>query len=152
MPYVRPSSGGEQTLYGMSSPLSSQRTRPDKKPWRFLMSIDENILERVLSASMLATSRPWLDALRADVRCANGLEGGYLRGREAVRSYWTRQWAMIDPGVEPTGFSSDAEGEVVVEVHQTVRDLQGTALVDQMVGDVFRPENGLITRFDIREP
>jgi hypothetical protein len=28
----RPSSGGEQTLYGMSSPLSSQRTRPDKNP------------------------------------------------------------------------------------------------------------------------
>jgi hypothetical protein len=116
------------------------------------MSIDENILERVLSASMLATSRPWLDALRADVTWANGLEGGHLRGREAVRSYWTTQWATIDPRVEPTGFSSDAEGEVVVEVHQTVRDLQGTALVDQMVGDVFRPENGLITRFDIREP
>jgi hypothetical protein len=86
------------------------------------MSIDENILKRVYS------------------------------GREAVRSYWTRQWAMIDPHVEPTGFSSDAEGEVVVEVHQTVRALQGTVLVDQMVGHVFTLENGLITRFDIREP
>jgi hypothetical protein len=35
------------------------------------------------------------------------------------------QWAMIDPRVEPTGFSSDAEREVVVPVHQTARDLQG---------------------------
>jgi hypothetical protein len=83
-----------------------------------------------------------VDALHADVTWANGLEGGHLRGREAVRSYWTTQWATIDPRVEPTGFSSDAEGEVVVEVHQTVRDLQGTVLVDQMVGHVFRPRMG----------
>ena len=38
----------------------------------------------------------------------------------------------------------------IVEVHQTVRDLQGAVLVDQMVGHIFKIENGLITRFDIR--
>jgi hypothetical protein len=42
------------------------------------------------------------------------------------------------------------EGELVVEVHQVVLDLNGNLLADQMVGRVFRIENGLIERFDIR--
>jgi ketosteroid isomerase-like protein len=92
-----------------------------------------------------------LAALHPDVTWANGLEGGYVHGRDAVRSYWTRQWATLDPRVEPTGFSVGADGEIVVEVHQTVRDLQGAVLVDQMVGHIFRIENGLITRFEIRK-
>jgi hypothetical protein len=69
-----------------------------------------------------------LAALHPDVTWANGMEGGHVRGREAVRSYWTRQWAAIDLRVEPTGFSTGAAGEIVVEVHQTMRDLQGTML------------------------
>ena len=42
-------------------------------------------------------------------------------------------------------------GVVAVEVHQTVRDLQGALLADVLVGHMFRLENGLITRFDIRQ-
>jgi ketosteroid isomerase-like protein len=92
-----------------------------------------------------------LAALHPDVTWANGMEGGYVHGREAVRSYWTRQWSLIDPRVEPIAFSTGADGDIAVEVHQTVRDLQGAVLVDQMVGHIFQVENGLITRFDIRE-
>jgi len=55
----------------------------------------------------------------------------------------------VDPHVEPTAFSSGPDGEIILEVHQTVRNLQGMVLVDQMVGHIFRIENGLITRFDI---
>ena len=91
-----------------------------------------------------------LAELHRDVTWANGMEGGHVFGREAVRSYWTRQWATVDPRVEPTAFSTGADGETIVEVHQTVRDLQGVVLVDQMVGHIFRIEDGLITRFDIR--
>jgi hypothetical protein len=39
---------------------------------------------------------------------------------------------------------------VVVEVHQVVRDLNGNLLADKVVGHVFRIENRLIKRFDIR--
>jgi ketosteroid isomerase-like protein len=91
-----------------------------------------------------------LNALNEDVAWANGMEGGHVHGRDGVRSYWTRQWAMIDPHVEPVDFSTNSGGEVVVEVHQIVRDLQGNVLVDQMVGHIFRIENGLVKRFDIR--
>jgi hypothetical protein len=69
-----------------------------------------------------------------------------------VRNYWTRQWAMIDPHVEPLGFADGPEGELIVEVHAVVRDLSGNLLSDRMVGHVFRIENGLVKRFDIREP
>lgn len=91
-----------------------------------------------------------LAALDQDVLWANGMEGGHERGRAAVRSYWTRQWAMVDPHVEPVAFAEGPEGEVIVEVHQVVHDLQGKLLVDQMVGHIFRLENALIRRFDIR--
>jgi hypothetical protein len=85
-----------------------------------------------------------------DVMWANGMEGGHERGREAVRAYWTRQWAMVDPHVEPVGFAEGEDGAVVVEVHQVVKDLAGVVLMDVHLGHVFRVEDGLVARFDIR--
>jgi hypothetical protein len=93
-----------------------------------------------------------LAMLHEEVVWANGMEGGHVRGRSGVRDYWTRQWAVIDPNVQPTAFSRGASGEVVVEVHQTVRDLGGKLLSERNVGHIFRIENGRVTRFDIREP
>jgi ketosteroid isomerase-like protein len=91
-----------------------------------------------------------LATMHGDVMWANGMEGGHVRGRDGVRNYWTRQWAAIDPHVEPVGFSASADGTILVEVHQTVRDLSGNLLSDKMVGHVFRIDDGLIKRFDIR--
>jgi ketosteroid isomerase-like protein len=91
-----------------------------------------------------------LALLHADVLWANGMEGGHVNGRDGVRLYWSRQWAKIDPHVEPLGVSVNPDGEIVVEVHQTVRDLSGNLLSDKMVGHIFRIEDGLIRRFDIR--
>jgi len=90
-----------------------------------------------------------LAAMREDVTWANGMEGGHVHGRDGVRSYWTRQWAIMDPHVQPVGFSIGPDGEIVVDVHQVVRDLDGNLPVDKMVGHVFRIENGLVMRFDI---
>ena len=90
-----------------------------------------------------------LALLDEDVIWANGMEGGHVQGRNEVRRYWTRQWTMIDPRVEPVEFSYGSEGEVVVEVHQIVRDLNGNLLADRMVGHAFRIDNGLVKRFDL---
>jgi hypothetical protein len=57
---------------------------------------------------------------------------------------------MVNPRVDPVGFSEGQDGEVVVEVHQVVHDLEGKLVVDQMVGHIFRLEDGRIKRFDIR--
>jgi hypothetical protein len=52
--------------------------------------------------------------------------------------------------VEPANFSAGADGATNVEVHQTVRDLEGNVMSDKMVGHIFRVDDGLIRRFDIR--
>lgn len=92
-----------------------------------------------------------LAAMHEDVIWANGMDGGYVNGRDGVREYWTRQWAMVDPRVDPIGFSARSNGETVVRVHQVVRDLSGTLLLDHEVSHIFSIEDSLIKRFDIGE-
>jgi hypothetical protein len=92
-----------------------------------------------------------LAAMHPDVVWANGMEGGHVQGRDEVRSYWKRQWAIIDPHVEPLEISPTGNGEVFVKVHQVVRDLDGDLLADKLVTHVFQMRNGLIQRFDIRD-
>ena len=115
------------------------------------MPPDVNFFKRLYEHFNARDMEALLAAMHPDVAWANGMEGGHVHGREAVRSYWTRQWGMIDPHVEPVGFSTGPDDTVVVEVHATVRDLQGAVLVDHVVGHIFTIENGLIRRFDIRE-
>lgn len=92
-----------------------------------------------------------LNAMHPDVEWANGMEGGHVHGREGVRNYWTRQWTMVDPHVQPISVSPGPDGTARVRVHQVVRDLKGTILRDTMITHVFRIEQDLITRFDIDE-
>jgi ketosteroid isomerase-like protein len=79
-----------------------------------------------------------LAAMHPDVIWANGMEGGHVRGREGVRSYWKRQWAILNPHLEPVEISSNGEGEVVVKIHLVVRDPKGNLLADRMVIHVFQ--------------
>jgi ketosteroid isomerase-like protein len=90
-----------------------------------------------------------LASMHEDVVWANGMDGGYVYGKEGVRDYWTRQWAMVDPHVLPIAFSVGAKGEAVLRVHQVVRDLGGTLLVNHEVRHIFFLEDGLIKRFEI---
>lgn len=91
-----------------------------------------------------------LARLHPDVEWANGMEGGHVYGRENVRAYWTRQWATLNPHVEPTGFTASAGG-LTAEVHQVVTDLQGTLLADRIVHHAYQFADGLIKRMDIVE-
>jgi nuclear transport factor 2 (NTF2) superfamily protein len=114
------------------------------------MSDEVEFLKRVYDRFNARDMDTVLAAIDEDVVWANGMEGGHVYGRDGVRDYWTRQWAMIAPRVEPAEFSTGPEGEVIVEVHQVVHDLAGNLLADKMVGHIFRIENGLVKRFDIR--
>jgi ketosteroid isomerase-like protein len=115
------------------------------------MSNEVDLLQRVYDRFNARDIETVLAAMHEDVIWANGMEGGHVHGRDEVRRYWTRQWAMIDPHVEPLAFTRGPEGELIVEVHQLVRDLHGNVLVDKTVGHLFRITNGLIQRFDIRD-
>lgn len=93
-----------------------------------------------------------LTLMHPDVDWPNGMEGGRVYGHSGVRDYWTRQWGMIDPHVEPRGFETDESGRTVVDVHAVVRDLEGNILVDHRVQHVYVIEDGLIRSMEIREP
>jgi ketosteroid isomerase-like protein len=114
------------------------------------MASDTDLLLHVYDRFNARDMEAVLATMREDVVWANGLEGGYVYGHAGVRDYWTRQWATIDSHAEPVGFSIGADGTTEVEVHLTARDLEGTPLFDKMGRHVFRIENGLIRRFDIR--
>jgi nuclear transport factor 2 (NTF2) superfamily protein len=99
-----------------------------------------------------------LAMLTEDVMWANAMDGGYVRGHEGIREYWTRQWSMVSPHVEPAGFRKLGDGSIFVEVIQTVRDLEGNLLRDQThglkdktVGHIFRLKDGRVSRFDVQD-
>ena len=91
-----------------------------------------------------------LTAMHSDVDWANGMEGGSVYGHDGVRAYWTRQWTMIDPHVEPVRFTTDPDGDIVVDVHQVVHDLDGNVLADRMVQHVYTVVDGKVRRMRIR--
>jgi ketosteroid isomerase-like protein len=87
--------------------------------------------------------------MRADVDWPNGMEGGRVRGHEAVREYWTRQFGLIDSHVSPEGFEALADGRTAVRVHQVVRSLEGDVVSDSYVRHVYSFRGGLVARMDI---
>lgn len=90
-----------------------------------------------------------LARMHTDVVWPNGMEGGFVHGHDGVRDYWTRQWAVLDPHVEPFDINHDERGRWVVNVHQVVHDRQGKLLVDQFVRHAYQIRDSLIARMDI---
>jgi hypothetical protein len=122
------------------------------------MDNDIEILKRMYKCFNARDIDGVLGALTDDVAWANGMVGGHVHGREGVREYWTRQWAIVSPHVEPVSFDRAPDGSIVVEVSQSVRDLQGRPLQDQThglrdktVGHVFYLQEGKVVRFDIQD-
>ena len=90
-----------------------------------------------------------LALMHSDVDWPNGMEGGRVHGHQQVRDYWTRQWGMINPRVDPVSFQSGDGNQTTVLVHQVVHDLDGLLLLDQMVKHVYFIEDGLIRHMEI---
>lgn len=83
-----------------------------------------------------------------DVEWPRAFKGGFVRGPEEVRAYWTEQWSEIDPNVQPVGFQQE-DGKILVEVQQVVKDLEGKLLADEVVHHRFTIEGGLIKGMDV---
>ncbi len=92
-----------------------------------------------------------LAAMTDDVDWPNAWEGGRLHGKEAVRAYWTRQWAEIDPRVEPVSFARRPSGGVAVDVQQVVRARDGALLNESLVVHVYSFRGGLVAHMDVEE-
>jgi hypothetical protein len=107
------------------------------------------VLERAYAAFNARDIDAALAVMADDVDWPNGMEGGRVTGRDAVRAYWARQFALIDSHVEPKGFTTAEDGRVAVDVHQTVRDPHGVVLSEGRVTHVYTLRDGLVTRMDI---
>jgi ketosteroid isomerase-like protein len=111
----------------------------------------ENILLRAYADFNARDIEAVLSVMHPDVVWANGMEGGYVLGHAGVRDYWTRQWSIIDPHVEPLQITRESDGRLAVLVRQRVRDLTGNLLHEGVVQHVYRFENGLVKAMEIRE-
>ena len=92
-----------------------------------------------------------LAGMHPNVDWPNMIDGGREHGHSAVRAYWERQFATIDPHVEPQRITPVGDDEVVVDVHQVVRDPGGGVLSDGMVQHVYVLRDGLVERMDVRD-
>lgn len=90
-----------------------------------------------------------LSVMHLDVDWPNGWEGGHVYGHNGVRDYWTRQWAAINPFVEPVDFYNDETGRIVVKVRQVVRNLEGNIIFEGMVEHSYLVEGGFIKSMEI---
>jgi ketosteroid isomerase-like protein len=109
----------------------------------------ERVLRALYDAFNLRDIETVLGALAPDVDWPNAWEGGRVHGRDAVRDYWTRQFAAIAGHVEPQRFSVTDGGRVAVTVHQVVHSLDGDLLADQIVTHVYAFRDGLVERMDV---
>jgi hypothetical protein len=107
----------------------------------------------LLRAAYAAFNARDIDAALAtmdpDVAWPKAFKGGIARGHQAVRAYWTEQWAEIDPHVEPVAFHPKGAGRILVAVHQVVRDLAGGMVAEGHVGHLFTIESGLIQAMEV---
>jgi hypothetical protein len=90
-----------------------------------------------------------LALMTPDVAWPKAFKGGFVRGPEDVRAYWTEQWSEIDPHVEPVAFYPVDDGRITVEVRQIVRDLAGALLADEHVSHRFTFAHGLIQAMEV---
>lgn len=84
-----------------------------------------------------------LAMLTPDVEWPNVAERTVLHGHDAVRAYWTAQFATIDPRVEPTAFAGQGD-DVVVTVAQVVRDLDGNVIHEAVVTHTYTFDDDLV--------
>jgi hypothetical protein len=116
------------------------------------MSRREDHLRAIYAAFNARDIDAVLAAMTPDVDWPNGWEGGRVTGHAAVRDYWTRQWAAIDPSVEPLAFADRDDDHIAVTVAQTVRSLDGDLLDEGTVLHVYAFAGDLVTAMEIENP
>jgi hypothetical protein len=110
------------------------------------------LIELLRAASSAFNARdidPTLALMTPDVAWPKAFKGGFVRGSQEVRAYWTEQWSEINPHVEPISFYSEEVGRILVDVHQVVRDEAGAVLADEHVGHQFTFEHSLIQAMEV---
>ncbi len=113
------------------------------------MSANQQFLQNLYDAFNKREIETIISLMQPDVKWANGFEGGFVYGRDAVREYWTNQFKDIQPELETLKFETDENNRNVVTVHQVIKDLQGNVLADTTVHQIFTIEDGLISVYEL---
>jgi hypothetical protein len=114
-----------------------------------MLAADQFRLETMYEAFNRRDIEAVLAAMHPNVDWPNGWEGGRIYGRDAVREYWIRQWAVLDPIVQPIGFHPGDDDSLAVDVHSVVHDKEGKLVADTTIQHVYRFENGLVRSMEI---
>jgi len=91
-----------------------------------------------------------ISKMTANVKWANGMDGGFVYGQDAVRDYWTKQFTLISSNVTPLEIETD-NGIVKIKVHQVVHSQDGKFLADETVYHYFKMNDNKIAEFTIGE-
>jgi ketosteroid isomerase-like protein len=112
-------------------------------------------IEALIAGLYSAFNRRDVDAALAcmteHVRWPKASEGGSVVGKEEIRAYWTRQWAQVDPHVDPVAVTELPDGRIEVRVHQVVRSLAGDLQFDGEVLHLYQLRDGLIEAMSLEE-
>ncbi len=115
------------------------------------MSSNQQFLQNLYDAFNNSELETIVEVMHPDVKWANGVEGGFVYGRDAVREYWKKQYQVIQVQLETLKFETDEKNRNVVTVHQIVKDLQDNLLADMTVKQIFTIENNSIVLYEIGE-
>ena len=113
------------------------------------MSSNQQFLQNLYEAFNKREIETIISLMHPDVKWANGMEGGFVYGRDQVREYWRKQFEIIQGQLEPLDYETDENNRNIVTVQLVVRDLEGNLLLEKTVQQIFTIENGLISLFEI---
>lgn len=115
------------------------------------MSLNQQFLQKLYAAFNNREIETIISVMHPNVKWANGVDGGFVYGRDAVREYWINQFKVIQVQIETLKFEMDENNRNIVTVHQIVRDLQRNLLVDTTIEQIFTIEYSLISLYEIGE-
>lgn len=109
----------------------------------------KNLINKAYSAFNARDIDTALSTMHPDIQWPKAFEGGYVRGQPEIKKYWIRQWAEINPTVDPIEFNDRQDGTLEIVVHQIVKDLDGNLMSDGIVKHIYTLQDGLLRTMDI---
>ena len=113
------------------------------------MSDEEALLSMAYTACNGQDVDGLLTLVSDDVDWPNG--SSRLRGKAAVRAYWTKQWTRTHTHDQPVAFTRRPGGRIAVRISQVVRSLDGSVISTGSFCHIHRIEGSQIVRMDIED-
>jgi ketosteroid isomerase-like protein len=114
------------------------------------MSFEEkvNLLKKSYAAFNARDIDRVLASLTPDVAWPNMMEMITIHGRNAVRDYWTGQFEVIDPEVQPVSFEPRGD-DVAVKIHQKVTNKDTGHVFEADVTHIYSFRDGLVSKMTV---